>query len=110
IGIGQAKRLIYTAKPIDAEEAFDLRLVERVVSSDSLLNEAVQWAKTIAQNGPIALRQAKTSINRGMEVDLETGLAIEHLCYKETIPTKESEEHTSELQSRFDLVCRLLLE
>ncbi|HLR80455.1 MAG TPA: enoyl-CoA hydratase [Bacillota bacterium] len=89
IGIGQAKRLIYTAKPIDAEEAFDLRLVERVVSSDSLLNEAVQWAKTIAQNGPIALRQAKTSINRGMEVDLETGLAIEHLCYKETIPTKD---------------------
>ncbi|PAV29399.1 enoyl-CoA hydratase [Virgibacillus profundi] len=89
IGLGQAKRMIYTAKPIQAEEALNIGLVEQVVEADSLMDNAVQLAKTIAGNGPVALRQAKTAINKGIQTDITTGLSIEHLCYKETIPTHD---------------------
>lgn len=89
IGIGQAKRLIYTAKPIVAEKAFQIGLVEEIVEAEQLLDEAIKLAETIANNGPIAIRQAKLAINKGFETDLTTGLVVEHLSYKETIHTKD---------------------
>jgi len=89
IGIGPAKRLIYTAKPINATKAYELGIFEEVVSRDSLLSTAIDIAKQIALNGPVALKQAKIAINKGMEVDLQTGLEIEHLCYKATIHTDD---------------------
>lgn len=92
IGIGMAKKLIYTAKPITAEEAERIGLVEEVAEKEDLLEQALQLARTIAQNGPIALQQAKLAINKGMETDLDTGLAIEHLAYQKTIPTEDRKE------------------
>ncbi len=89
IGLGKAKQLIFTAKPVTAEKALEIGLVEQVVSSDNLLDSAVEMAKMIAKNGPVALRQAKTAINQGYQSDITTGLSIEHLCYKETIPTQD---------------------
>ncbi|GAA0611537.1 enoyl-CoA hydratase [Virgibacillus siamensis] len=89
IGLGKAKKLIFTAKPVTAEEALELGLVEQIVSVNDLLDEAMETAQLIAKNGPVALRQAKTAINQGFQTDITTGLAIEHLCYKETIPTED---------------------
>lgn len=89
IGIGQAKKLIYTSRRLSAIEAKNLGIVEDVVPSDKLLDEAVALAKEIVQNGPIALQQAKIAINQGMQVDLMTGLQIEHLSYKETLQTED---------------------
>lgn len=89
IGIGQAKKLIYTSKRITAQEAKELGIVEDVVPSDQLLDAAVKLAQEIIQNGPIALQQAKIAINKGIEVDLMTGLQIEHLSYKETLHTED---------------------
>lgn len=89
IGLGQAKRLIYTAKPVQADEALTIGLVEQVVQADDLLTEAIQIAKTIATNGPVALRQAKTAIDQGMQTDVSTALTLEHLSYKETIATND---------------------
>ncbi|NBJ69926.1 MULTISPECIES: enoyl-CoA hydratase [Clostridia] len=92
IGIGQAKRLIYSAKRITAEKAFQLGLVEEVVEGSELHDRVKQFAVTIAKNGPIALRQAKMAINKGMETDLATGLLIERLAYQQTIPTNDRHE------------------
>ncbi|MTW84857.1 enoyl-CoA hydratase [Virgibacillus dakarensis] len=92
IGVGQAKRLIFTAKPIMAKEALDIGLVEQISPADKLRENTLELAKQIAQNGPIALRQAKTAINLGLQTDLATGLNIEHLCYRETIPTSDRSE------------------
>ncbi|WP_100010851.1 enoyl-CoA hydratase [Lentibacillus sediminis] len=92
IGIGQAKRLIFSAKPVDAAEALRLGLVEQLSERETLLEEAIKLAETIAANGPIALRQAKIAINQGMQTDIHTGLSIEHLSYKETIPTTDRQE------------------
>ncbi|MEN2766326.1 enoyl-CoA hydratase [Ornithinibacillus xuwenensis] len=89
VGIGRAKQLIFTAKAITADEAFTIGLVEQITSKDALQTIALETAGIIAKNGPIALQAAKTAINQGSQADLTTGLAIEHACYKETIPTKD---------------------
>ncbi|MFC4557252.1 enoyl-CoA hydratase [Virgibacillus kekensis] len=89
VGLGQSKRLIFTAKPITASEALDIGLVEQVVDDSILEESAIELAKQIAGNGPIAVRQAKKSINEGIQTNLTSGLSIEHSCYKETIPTED---------------------
>lgn len=89
IGIGQAKKLIYTAKTITAGEALSIGLVEEVTEEEQLLYFAMELAKSIAANGPIALEQAKVAINKGIEVDLATALEVEHLAYRVTIPTAD---------------------
>lgn len=89
IGIGQAKRLIYTANPIDANEAYNLGIFEQLVKPDALYVEAEEMARMIAKNGPIAIRKAKIAINNGMQTDLHTALHIEHVNYEATIKTSD---------------------
>ncbi|WLD94131.1 enoyl-CoA hydratase-related protein [Alkalihalobacillus sp. AL-G] len=92
--IGQAKamELILTAKKLSSEEALGYGIVNEVVSGDSLIQTAEQWAERMLQNGPIALKQAKYAIKQGMNVDLETGLNLEAKAYEVTIPTKDRVE------------------
>ncbi|MFD1447238.1 enoyl-CoA hydratase [Oceanobacillus profundus] len=92
IGTGHAKRLIFTAKPIDASEAISIGLVEQTAEQADLLTDALVLAKTIASNGPIALKQAKIAINNGTQTDIKEGLDIERACYAETIPTVDRME------------------
>lgn len=89
VGVGKAKELIFTAKRISAAEALDIGLVEHVVPREQLFAKANELAQQIAQNGPIAVVQAKLAINRGLDVDLSTGLKIEQMAYEVTIPTKD---------------------
>lgn len=89
IGLGQAKKLIFTATPVEAEDALTIGLVEDVVETKDLQNCALALAKNIARNGPVAVKQAKSAINKGVQADLYTGLAIEHLCYQQTIQTED---------------------
>ncbi|CDQ39888.1 MULTISPECIES: enoyl-CoA hydratase [Virgibacillus] len=92
IGTGQAKRLIYSAKRVTADEALSIGLIEELCASERLDETALQLAKAIANNGPVALKQAKTAINQGMETDLRTGLVLEQLAYQQTISTKDRTE------------------
>jgi methylglutaconyl-CoA hydratase len=89
IGKGRAKELIYTAKRISAFEAEKIGLIEYAVPSEQLLDKVVQMANQIVGNAPIAVAQAKIAINRGLEVDLNTGLKLEQMAYEITIPTKD---------------------
>lgn len=92
IGLGQAKKLIYTAERVNATAALKLGIVEEVVDQSELLKAATTLANKIASNGPIAVQAAKKAINEGMQTDLVSGLEIEHQNYKLTIPTKDREE------------------
>lgn len=87
IGLGKAKQLIYSAARLTAAEAATHGIVEKVC--DDALEGALGLAHTIAKNAPLALMQAKQAINKGYEVDLQTGLAIEALAYDALIPTKD---------------------
>lgn len=89
IGKGKAKELIFTGRRVAAAEALDIGLVNRICPPDQLLDECRKMADQICQTGPIAIEQAKYAINRGMETDLHTGLAIESNAYWVTIPTED---------------------
>lgn len=92
IGRAKAKELIFTARRIDAATALELGLANKVVAHDVLLEEAGALAAEIAGNGPVALRAAKRAVDRGMEMDITSGLAMETTCYELTIPTEDRTE------------------
>ncbi|CAN9504719.1 unnamed protein product [Ophioblennius macclurei] len=93
IGVSQAKELIFAARVVEGTEACRLGLVNHSVeqneSGDAAYLRALELAREINPQGPIAVRMAKLAINQGMEVDLSTGLAIEEACYAQVIPTKD---------------------
>jgi methylglutaconyl-CoA hydratase len=89
IGLAKAKELIFTARRIGAATALQIGLVNDVVADAELLPAAYRLAEEIAQNGPIAVRQAKFAMDQGCEVDLRTGLAIEEKAYEVVIPTRD---------------------
>ena len=81
VGRGKALEVILTAEPIDAEEAFRIGLVNKLVSSQQLLSAAEELAKGIITKGPIALRYAKEAVNKGLDLTLEQGLRLEADLY-----------------------------
>lgn len=89
VGKGIAKELIFTGRRIDAQEALRIDLVNHVHPPGALLAAARALAQEIGQSGPIAVEQAKYAINRGLETDLNTGLAIESNAYWLCIPTED---------------------
>src|SRR5699024_2926859 len=88
IGLGQAKRLIYTAQRVSSTEAARLGLVEVVVRQKEVVDTALEMAGKISKNGPIAVKQAKTAINHETETDIDTGLQIERLNYLQSVKKK----------------------
>ncbi len=58
-------------------------------SGKSAYDEAMIIAAAIAKNGPVALRMAKQAMNKGMQTDVATGMAIEQLCYAGVIKTED---------------------
>jgi len=89
VGIARAKEMIFRARRISAQEGFEYGLFLEVLEPDRLIDRALEIADEIAQNGPVALAQAKYAVNKGIEVSLPVGLAIESNAYAVTIPTKD---------------------
>jgi enoyl-CoA hydratase/carnithine racemase len=92
VGIARAKEMIFRARRISAQEGLDYGLFLEVTEPENLLKRALEIAEEVAQNGPIALSQSKYAINKGVEVSLPIGLAIESNAYAITIPTKDRTE------------------
>ena len=92
VGLGRAKELIFTADMIDANEAYRIGLVNKVVPAEELMNEAMGLANKILSKGQLAVRFAKTSINRGAETDIETGMAIERDLFGLCFATEDQKE------------------
>ncbi len=61
VGIAKAKELVYTGKMIKADEAKEIGLVNNVVPLESLMDEVMAMAKTIASNATLAVRMSKTA-------------------------------------------------
>ena len=89
VGIAKAKELIYTARRINAQTALEIGLVSKVVAPEELMNAALELAREIVKNGPVALAQAKFALNYGSEVSLGEALPLESKAYEVVIPTKD---------------------
>ncbi|BAB04854.1 enoyl-CoA hydratase [Halalkalibacterium halodurans] len=89
IGVGRAKEMIFTGKRITGAEAYLIGLAQYACPLAKVETLALDLAKQMSANGPIALAQAKKAIDNGIETDLATGLELEKLAYERTISTKD---------------------
>jgi enoyl-CoA hydratase/carnithine racemase len=89
VGPSRAKDLIFTGRFVKADEALTIGLVDRVVPADRVYAEAVAWAKQFSGAASYALRAAKDAVDRGLEVDLETGLEIERQQFAALFATED---------------------
>lgn len=92
VGTGMAKEMIYTGKIINAEEAFRIGLVNKIVEPDKLMDEARSLANTIAMQAPIAVKLCKSAINRGMQCDIDTAIMYESEAFGECFSTEDQKE------------------
>jgi enoyl-CoA hydratase/carnithine racemase len=92
IGKARAAELILTGKIIQAEEAYQLGLVNEVVPREKLMDGCFRLARTLAEKSPVAMKYALRAINQGMDVDLAAGLKIEGLCLGACFASEDSKE------------------
>ncbi|MDO3395544.1 enoyl-CoA hydratase-related protein [Nocardioides cremeus] len=89
VGPSKAKDIIFTGRFVKADEALAIGLVDKVVPDESVLEEATAWARQFAGAASYAVRAAKESIDRGLEVDLDTGLEIERMQFASLFATQD---------------------
>jgi enoyl-CoA hydratase/carnithine racemase len=89
IGARRAKEIILTGRPFSAQDGHAWGLVNRLLPLDQLVPVALETAKAIGGNGPVAVRQAKKAIHHGLDVDLRTGLAFGLEAYNQTVVTED---------------------
>jgi len=92
IGRNRAKEMIFTARRITATEAKQFGLVNHVVAREQLLPTATLIAQDMLKNSPFAVRQAKWSIDCGVDLPLEDGLECEHEAYMRAIASEDRRE------------------
>lgn len=92
VGERRAKEIILSGLPFSAEDGERWGLVNQVLPPEELVGAALGIARRIAGNGPIAVRQAKQSIHRGLQMSLWDGLAFEIEAYNRMVPTQDRHE------------------
>ncbi|MCK4431100.1 MAG: enoyl-CoA hydratase/isomerase family protein, partial [Candidatus Aminicenantes bacterium] len=75
VGLGRAMEMILTGDFIDAEEAYRIGLVNKIVPHEQLMEKAMELAKKIASRPPLAVRYAKETVNRSLEGSTVSGFA-----------------------------------
>ena len=85
VGLGVAKELILTGRRVPATEAVALGLASRIGTNE----DALELAKTVCGNAPIAVSAAKHAIDEGAHLDLDAALALEQEKYALTLSTED---------------------
>jgi enoyl-CoA hydratase len=92
VGERRAKEVILTGHPFSAEEAYQWGMVNRLCGPGRVVEEALETGRRIADNAPIAVRQAKHSIHLGMQMDLASAMMLEIEAYNRMVPTADRRE------------------
>jgi enoyl-CoA hydratase/carnithine racemase len=92
VGKYRAKELVLTARKVPAAEALGLGLVSRVLPAGQLVVEARALATAIAENAPLAVRQAKRALDFAADHDFASSLAFETEAYHACVHTADRRE------------------
>lgn len=92
VGSGRAKELIFTCDKINAEEAYRIGLVNKIVPQEQLIDYCIKTAEKILLNGSYAITLAKKCINSGADMDLSAALELEALSFGIAFSTKDKNE------------------
>lgn len=88
-GVRRAKEIILTGESFTALQAYEWGIVNQLAGDESLIDDTLATARRISANAPIAIQQAKKSINIATEVDLKSGYAFEIEAYQKMVPTED---------------------
>ncbi|MFO7997008.1 MAG: enoyl-CoA hydratase-related protein [Dehalococcoidia bacterium] len=92
VGMTRAKELVYTGCVIDANVAYTMGLVNKVVSPNDLMSEAKALARRLLVKSSVALSLAKEAINGGSDASLHSGLDLEGQCFALCFATHDQKE------------------
>jgi enoyl-CoA hydratase len=92
IGAARAKELIFSGKMIKADEAKEMGLVNAVHAPEALMDAAMEMAQSFAKNAPIAVKYSKACIDRGLQTDLDSGIAMENELFAMCFGTEDQKE------------------
>jgi len=92
VGRNLAKELVLTGEMISAARAYEIGLVNRVVPPAELMETAREIARKILAKGPVAVAAAKSSMNRGPDLDLQNACALEANAFAVTFSTEDRVE------------------
>ena len=95
VGVSKAMELILTARVIGAAEAKEIGLVNAVYPPEELMNGAIAMAKSFTANAPIAVKYSKACIDRGMQMDIDDGIALENELFAMCFATADQKEGMS---------------
>ena len=91
-GLRRAKELCFTGDVISADQACQWGIVNKVCAPSSLMDEVLAVASRLAQNAPLAIRQAKKALDASASMDLRSGYRYELEAYNRLIPTEDRKE------------------
>ena len=106
VGLAWAKELVLVAEPISAEEARDIRLVNRVFEPDALLPAAIAAGEAVAARGPVATRIAKEVMQQGQDADVRTAHALEQRAFGLSFASEDRVEGTTAFVEKRDPAVR----
>jgi enoyl-CoA hydratase len=92
IGLGRAKELLYTGDTIDAQEAYRIGLVNKVVPLEALIEETKKMAKKMMSLSGVALKMTKKAVNEGINMDIRSALSYEARCFELLFSTEDRKE------------------
>ena len=84
--------MILTAEQIDATTALNIGLISHIFEPEELMEQAIKIARGICERGPLAVRLAKEAVNRGLDMSLDDGLALEDALEFRALASEDSLE------------------
>ncbi|MCO1599889.1 short-chain-enoyl-CoA hydratase [Desulfosporosinus nitroreducens] len=100
VGAGRASELLFTGDIIDAQEAYRIGLVNHVYPLETLIEEALKLANRIAGRAPAAVQLSKSAVQRGKNIDIDSGQAYEAEVFGLTFSTLDQKEGCSAFLER----------
>jgi enoyl-CoA hydratase len=95
VGVAKAKELLFSGRMITAAEAEKIGLVNAVYPAEELMNATMEMAKSFTKNAPVAIKYVKASVDRGMQMDIDGGIALENELYAMCFATEDCKEGLS---------------
>lgn len=92
VGFGRAKELVLTGRIIDASEAEQIGLINKVVPLDQIEDYVKNLGKQIIAQGPVAVKMAKIVLNESLQGSLDSGMMIEALAEAVCYSTRDKKE------------------
>ena len=104
VGVAKAKELIFSGKMINASEAKEIGLANAVYAPEKLLSGAIEMAKSFTRNAPLAVKYAKVCIDRGLQMDIDDGIAFENELFAMCFATQDQKEGMKAFLEKRDAV------